>query len=189
MSRKSNRQCKCCKEILTPDYRNAGKQLYCNKPECRAVSKKASQKRWSDKNPDYFKSPIHVERVQAWRLANPGWSQRKTSEPVLQDDCVQVPTQKQEVIPPLADEIPVPAPALQDFCLPQHPVFIGLISQLTGYMLQDDIAVVTRRLEELGQDVISSTTGGRYAPQVPNLSRPHPQHSGAVQLGGSPSGT
>ena len=180
MNRKSNRQCKCCKEILTPDYRNAVKQLYCNKPECRAVSKKASQKRWSDKNPDYFKSPIHVERVQAWRLANPGWSQRKTPEPVLQDDCVQVPSQKQEVIPPLAAEVLVPVPALQDFGLPQHPVFIGLISQLTSYMLQDDIAVVTRRLEELGQDVISSTTGGRYAPQVPNLSRPHPQHSGAV---------
>lgn len=191
MNRKKNRQCLCCKDILTPDYRNAEKQAYCDKPECRAASKKASQKRWSDKNPNYFKSPIHVDRTRAWRLSNPGRSQRKISTPVLQDDCSLFPLKEQEVISPLASERPVSAtemPVLQDFCISQHPVIIGIISQLSGYLLQDDIAVVTRRLEQLGQDVICSTTGGRYAPQVPNLSRPHPQYSGAVQLGGSPSG-
>ena len=187
MNHKRNRQCRCCKDILTPDYRNTEKQRYCAKPECRAASKIASQKRWSAKNPNYFKGQIHVDRMRAWRLANPGRRHRKSSAPVLQDDCSQISSQKQEVIPPFASETPLPPPVLQDFCLAQHPVFIGLISHVTGCVLQDEIDLVTRRLEQCGLDVISAR-GGRYDPQVPNLSRPHPHSSRTVQLGGSPSG-
>jgi hypothetical protein len=182
MNHKRNRQCRCCKDIFTPDYRNSKKQEYCSKPACRAASKRASQKRWSKNNPNYFKGQIHVDRMREWRAANPGRSQRKSSGSVLQDDCSQIPSQKQEVIPPFAPETPIPAPVLQDFCITQHPVIIGLISQLSGYVLQDEIDVVTRRLEQLGHDVISSSTGGRYVPQVSNLSRSHPQHSRTVQL-------
>jgi hypothetical protein len=90
MNFKRNRQCRCCKDIFTPDYRNTKKQAYCCKPECREASKRASQKQWSNKNPNYFKSPIHVDRVREWRQANPGRSRRKTSESLLQDDCDQI---------------------------------------------------------------------------------------------------
>jgi hypothetical protein len=162
--------------------------MYCDKPECRKASKAASQQRWTNNNPTYFKGPDNVERVREWRRANPGRHLRKGSGPVLQDNCNQIADVKQEVTPFLPPDLPALPPVLQDFCISQHPVFVGLIAHLTGCVLQDDIAMVTRRLEQLGQDVICSTTGGRYDPQVSHLSRPHPHHSGAVQLGGSPSG-
>lgn|ERR1039457_1654430 len=188
MNFKRNRQCRCCKDIFTPDYRNTKKQVYCGKPACREASKSASQKRWSKNNPNYFKGPIHVDRVRDWRLANPGQSRRKTSGVVLQDDCGRIANAKQDVTPHLPHESEKSSPALQDFCLPQDPVFIGLIAHLTGCVLQDEFAEITRRLEQLGHDVICSTTGGRYDSQVPDLSRSHSHHSRTVQLGGSPSG-
>jgi len=157
--------------------------MYCDKPECRKASKAASQLRWTKNNPDYFKGSDNVERVREWRRTHPGWRRRTGSGPVLQDNCDEITDVKRDVIPLLPPDSPALPPVLQDFCIVQHPVFVGLIAHLTGCVLQDDIAVVTRRLEQLGQDVICSTTGGRYDPQVPNMSRPHPQHSGAVQLG------
>ena len=191
MSLIRKRKCRCCKESFIPDYRSVKRQRYCNKPEFRKASKARCQRRWVIKNPNYFKGSDNVDRMLEWRRIHPGRQRRKGSDTVLQDICDRIDHVKQEVIPLLPllpTESPALPPVLQDFCIEQHPVFIGLIAHLTGYVLQDDIAVVTRRLEQLGQDVICSTKGGRYDPQVPHLSRPHPQHSGAVQLGGSPSG-
>jgi hypothetical protein len=186
-----NQQCRCCKDIFIPDYRNARKQKYCSKPACRAASKKAGQKKWTDKNPHYFKDKIHVERVRKWRKANPGRSRRKSSDVVLQDHCDLIADVNQDVTLHFPTETPVFAtesPVLQDFCITQHPVIIGIISHLTGCVLQDEIDAITRRLEQLGQDVINPNPGGCYDPQVPNLPRSHPLHSRTVQLGGSPSG-
>ena len=177
------RKCRCCKDFFTPNHRSAKRQMYCGKPECRKASKAASQRRWIKNNPDYFKGSDNVERVREWRRTNPGRQRRTGSAPVLQDNCDQITDIKQEVTPLSPHGLPALSPVLQDFCIAQHPVFVGLIAHLTGCVLQDDIAMVTRRLEQLGQDVICSTTGGLYDPQVPNLPRPHPQHSGAVQLG------
>jgi len=191
MSLIGKRKCRCCKESFIPDYRNVKRQRCCNKPECRKASKAGCQRRWVKKNPTYFKGSDNVERVREWRRANHGRQRHKSSGDVLQDNCDQIDEVKQSVtpdLPTITPESPALPPVLQDFCMSQHPVFVGLIAHITGCLLQDDIAVVTRRLEQLGQDVICSTTGGRYVPQIPNLSRPHPQHSGAVQLGGSPSG-
>ena len=178
-----NRQCRCCKESFSPNYRSAKRQMYCDKPECRKASKAASQLRWTKNNPTYFKGSDNVERVREWRRANPGRQRRTGPGPVLQDNCGQIADVKQDVAPLLPPELSAFPPVLQDFCMSQHPVFVGLIVHLTGCVLQEDIAVVTRRLEQLGQDVICSTTGGRYDPQVSTLSRPYSQHSGAVQLG------
>lgn len=182
------RQCRCCKELFSPNYRSAKRQMYCDKPECRKASKAKSQRRWVKKNPAYFKGSDNVERVREWRRVNPGRQRRKSTCGVLQDVCNKIVDAKQAVTPHLPPELPALPSVLQDFFIAQHPVFVGLIAHLTGCVLQDDIALVTRRLEQLGQDVICSTTGGCYDPQVPHLSRLHPQHSGAVQLGGSPSG-
>lgn len=191
MSLIGKRKCRCCKESFIPDYRSVKRQRYCNKPECRKASKARCQRRWVEKNPTYFKGSDNVDRMLEWRRTHSRRQRRKGSGTVLQDICDRIDHVKQEVIPllPLSpSESPALPPVLQDFCIEQHPVFIGLIAHITGCVLQDDIAVVTRRLEQLGQDVICSITGGRYDPQVPHLSRSHPQHSGAVQLGGSPSG-
>ena len=191
MSLIGKRKCLCCRESFIPDYRSVKRQRYCNKPECRKASKARCQRFWVKKNPTYFKGSDNIERVFEWRRTHPGWQRRKGSGTVLQDICGQIADVKQELtplLPPESTESPALPPVLQDFCLAQHPVFVGLIAHLTGYVLQDDIDSVIKRMEQCGQDVICSTTGGRYDPQVPHLSRPHPQHSGAVQLGGSPSG-
>ena len=188
MNHKRTRQCRCCMDIFTPDYRNAKKQVYCGKPECRQASKRASQKQWSANNPNYFSGSINVDRVRQWRIDNPDRATRKSIRAVLQDDCADIADLKQSVTPHLPPKPPSPLPVLQDYCITQHPVFVGLIAHFTGYTLQDDIDAVTRRLEQLGQDVICSTTGGRHESPLSHLPRPAPLHSRTVQLGGSPSG-
>ena len=193
MKRIKERKCRCCTELYFPDYRNAQRQEYCAKPECRKASKVVSQQKWLLNNPDYFKGSEHVVRVQEWRRANPGRSRRKSPAPVLQETCSPIPSINQDVTQPLPLIPPVQSPhgpVLQDFCLMQHPVFVGLIAHITGCRLQDDIAGVTRRLEQLGHDVKGSTTtpGGFHDAKTPHPPRSHPHHSVPVQLGGSPSG-
>ena len=48
------------------------------KPGCRKASKADSQRRWLQKpeNRDYFRGPEHVQRVQRWREAHPGYWRR-----------------------------------------------------------------------------------------------------------------
>ena len=76
MSRKViRRKCRCCRKFFTPDYRNVHHQAFCTAPDCRRASKAKSQRRWLAKsaNRDYFRGADHVERVQQWRKAHPGY--------------------------------------------------------------------------------------------------------------------
>ena len=43
---------------------------------------------------------------------------------------------------------------LQDDCLTQEPVFVGLISMVTGSTLQEDIAATTRQLLLRGPNIL-----------------------------------
>ena len=110
-----------------------------------------SQRRWLQKpeNRDYFRGPEHVLRVQRWRAAHPGyWRRAKASRVALQD--------------PLIAQLSVNAPnfhhapkdALQDLLILQPAVMVGLIAQLTGSALQDDIARAARRMQQLGNDIL-----------------------------------
>ena len=74
------RKCKCCLKLFRPDPRNRHHQRYCSVPACRAASKAASQARWLTKpeNQGYFRGPVNVARVQAWRSRHPGyWRKRR----------------------------------------------------------------------------------------------------------------
>lgn len=204
------RKCKCkhCHEHFLPDYRNAKRQKYCGKPECRKASKAASQESWLNKpeNKDYFKGPQAVERVRRWRDYNPGYSRRKEPEDALQDPLTVKTTEEQAdveqfMVPqqePLNVEItkeqadapkranssiqPLQDPlnaetteeqsnarqftesALQDLCVAQNPVLVGLIAHFTGSALQGDIASVIQSMQQLGSDILNPPipTGGRY---------------------------
>jgi hypothetical protein len=174
-----------------PDHRNIKKQKFCNRtPECRKASKATSQRRWQANNLDYFTGPANVQRVQEWRRANPGRSRRKAEITRLQDDCPSKSSDNQDVIPLIASVEDTAPPVLQDLLLAKHPVFIGLIAHLTGLVLQDDIAAMAFRLEQLGLDVLTysplTNGGNRYDPKVPHLSRPHQNHPQTVQLGRPP---
>ena len=78
MARGERRKCKCCLKLFRPDPRNHRHQRYCSAPACRAASKASSQARWlaAPGNQDYFRGPVNVARVQAWRSRHPGYWRR-----------------------------------------------------------------------------------------------------------------
>ena len=179
------KKCKHCRRLFPPDPRNAKHQRFCSKPACRNASKKDSQRRWLNKpkNRDYFRSPENVIRVQEWRKENPGYW--KKSKIALQDPLIAQPTVKTN------DTIKSTYRPLQDSLITQPAVLIGLISNITGIALQDDIAKTLRRLQQLGQEILNPATqtkGGRHDSQTPHHQKSHPKSSQAVQLGRSPTG-
>jgi hypothetical protein len=174
------RCCANCRQPFRADPRNAWHQRYCAAPACRAASKSASQQRWLAKpeNRDYFRGPEHVQRVQRWREAHPGYSGRgrdsatsaATTQPPAQSSAAtaplqdfvptQVPDAQEDfglgVAAPgmaAAPEASAPAP-LQDLLQQQPVVLIGLLAHLSASTLQDDIALAGRRLLQLGHDVL-----------------------------------
>jgi hypothetical protein len=173
------RKCRNCRDFFMPDPRNIQKQKYCRKPKCRKASKAAAQARWLAKreNKNYFRGPENVSRVQEWRKRNPGYWRRKGAgaENALQDHSNEKKKEKQYVAKQLTKD------ALQDLLMTQHNVLVGLIAHLTGLALQDDIDSTTRCLQQLGADILSSSTsnfqGGDYASKNPYLPRADPPGS------------
>jgi hypothetical protein len=163
------RTCKHCGMLFLPDPRNATRQRYCSNYQCRKASKASSQKRWLEKpdNQDYFRGPDNVERVQRWRKDHPGyWRRKPKNKPTaLQDPLNQQLPEKND------NKDDFVFPALQDSLMLQPAVFIGLLSQLTGFALQEDIAMVARRMQQLGNDILNPQhKGGSYGRKTSDLS-------------------
>ena len=158
MKRYRRRKCRHCGELFLPDPRNLRHQHYCSKPECRRASKAASQRRWLSKpaNRDYFRGPANVQRVRAWRDAHPRYWQRAgpQTRTALQEDSLSQPVESTK------ESTTLPSAALQELLCAQPVVLIGLIANLTGTTLQEHIAQTGRRLQQLGQDIL---TGGHAA--------------------------
>ncbi len=167
MGRIKRKKCKNCGRLFPPDHRNKGRQKYCDKPECKKASKAASQKTWLNKteNKNYFRGPAHVQRVQEWRKSNPGyWRQNRSNLKIaLQDPLEPQPIENKSNNSHFANI------ALQDSLAVQPAVIIGLIAQITGSTLQDNIAETLQRMQQLGQDVLSckpNNNGGKYDSKV-----------------------
>jgi len=151
------RKCKCCHKLFRPDPRNRRHQSYCSAPACRAASKAASQARWLAKpeNQDYFRGPVNVARVQAWRSRHPGyWRKGRPADPALQDVLIAQPLDSVDKTDAAA------RPPLQEFLAAQPAVLIGLIAHLVGTPLQDDIVRTTGRLLRLGRDILATSAAG-----------------------------
>ena len=183
------KKCCNCNELFIPDPRNATRQKYCSKPECRKASKAVSQRRWLAKpeNQGYFCGPKNVKRVQLWREDNPGYwlGKRKTAKDALQDPLNRQPIETNTNNVDFAND------ALQDFLISQPPVLLGLIANFTGNALQDNMVITLQRLQKLGQDIVTNLThskGGHYGIQGSHRCRPHPQGPQAFQLDRSPPG-
>jgi len=179
------RKCPFCKEYFFPDRRNTWHQEFCGKPQCRKASKANSQNKWLQKseNKDHFRGPENVKRVQEWRKANPGYSQRKKSHAknALQDHLNGQLKEKQLVTTSLVSN------ALQDVLMAQPAVLIGLISHIAGTALQDDIAITASRLRQLGNDILNFK-GGEENTKISDIPREGAESSQAIQLGGPSSG-
>jgi hypothetical protein len=162
MGRGDRRKCKCCLKLFRPDARNRRHQCYCSAADCRAASKTASQARWLAKpeNQSYFRGPVNVARVRAWRSRHPGYGRKgQRVGPALQDVSIAQPIDSTIEAANLARS------PLQDVLLTQPAVLIGLIAHLVGTPLQDDIVRATGRLLRLGQDILA--TAVPTAPPVP----------------------
>ena len=170
MAKNGQRKCLNCDDFFDSDSRNAGRQRYCNKPECRGASKAASQAAWLAKpqNSDYFSDHSHVVRVQAWRLAHPGYS-RATRKDALQDtlqDTLQdaLPVQGIDLIEEMSNRVAISqapemskTPSLQDALPPLEPMMTGLIAHVFSCALQDDIDRTKACLIQLGIDVTNQS--------------------------------
>ena len=159
MAQSGQRKCLCCSKFFDLDHRNRERQRYCANAECRRASNAASQAAWlvQPQNGGYFCDPVHVARVRAWRVAHPGYSRGKPRRRrTLQDPLIAHVTEEVEECP-IRGEIPA-APsltALQDLLNASSPLLAGLIAHLFAFTLQDDISATTRRLVQLGHDVIN----------------------------------
>ena len=156
MSRKGcRRKCLHCNEYFVPDPRCADRQRYCFKPGCRHASKAASQSKWQrkDGNGDYHRGPKAVERVQAWRKAHPGYWRRKTPRSGGTQNVDEKTVNPDQSSGNAPRGLPV---ALPEDCLTQTPAFVGLISMVTGYTLQEDIAITTGQLLLRGRNILGS---------------------------------
>ncbi len=184
MQRRRRRKCHHCGKLYEPDARNAYHQKSCTDPDCRKASKAASQLRWrrSPKGRDYFRGSANVLRVQAWRLAHPGyWRRGRKSASPLQEVSPPKPLGVKE------DKPEINAHALQDFSSPEGLLLLGLVANLTGSPLQEHIASTTQRLILLGQQV--QGRGPRHeSAQACAGPATVAAGAGAVQLGGSPAG-
>ena len=144
-----SRSCCNCGGLFEPDCRNRKRQVSCSSAECRRAMKAARQRRWLDKaeNKNYFSVPEHVERVREWRLQHPGYWKRdgvKKRAP-LQDAHMSQVVEK-------AADLKTP---LQDALSNQSIVLIGLIAQISGFTLQDDMASTFANLLRIGRDILS----------------------------------
>ena len=145
------RKCCHCKQFFVPDPRHRRHQRYCVVPECRRASKGASQARWLGRpeNRDYFRGPENVARVQAWRVANPGYGRRPERKPEALQEMMKL-----QVAPGQEPVARDDAVALQEIWRAQPPLLVGLIAHLTGTALQEDMAPVMRRLITRGQALL-----------------------------------
>lgn len=167
------KRCRHCNTLFIPDHRNRDRQNYCRLPECRDASKAASQRKWLDKpeNQDYFRGPENVKRVQRWRKDNPGYSKRKSK---IDPEPLQDPINRQHA-DKTNNNCQFENRALQDLLNMQPSVIIGIIAQLTGYALQDDIVMAARRMQQFGNDILNLTSqGGRHGNQTTHLPGPYP---------------
>ena len=159
MVQAGQRKCLSCGHFFDPDRRNRERQRYCSAAPCRRASKAASQARWlaEPANAKYHSGPIHIARVKAWRAAHPGYGVgRRRSKLALQDALFAQGDDLIEEVPIRTAPVPPPLlPALQDLLDEPSPVLAGLIAHLFGVSLQDDMALTTRRLVQLGHDMIN----------------------------------
>ena len=167
MARGERRKCKGCLKLFRPDPRNRRHQHYCSAPACKAASKAASQARWlaAPENQNYFRGPIHVARVRAWRSRHPGyWRRAQALQDLSMAQAVDSSIEKGSFV----------GPALQELLMAQPAVLIGLIAHLVGTPLQDPMPhAALDLLCRTGNYAASSS----LAPAMPAICLPSMRHS------------
>jgi len=163
-SKSSRHKCRHCHRSFTPDYRNRHHQRYCSLRDCRLAGKAASQRRWLRQaaNHDYFRGPEQTLRVQQWRKAHPGyWKKEPPAAQPGQIVASRTPASKQTSCNARSRHLG----ALQDVCLSQNPVFVGLLSMITRTTLQEDIAETVGKLLFRGEKILGRGLPDQHHPK------------------------
>jgi hypothetical protein len=173
--------------LFIPEARSGSRHKYCSKPECKKAGKAASQKQWLSRpeNRDYFCGPDNVRRVQEWRKRNPGYWRRK--RPGTQDALQE--TLPAQAVENNSNKRQVSKIALQDSLIMQPAVLLGLIANITGNALQDDIAATLLGMQKLGMDILNQspqTKGGDHDSKDTNYTATSSAGSRGLQLDRSP---
>lgn len=162
MAKKNDDKCRCCKAKFIADVRNRGRQEYCSKPQCQRESKAASQRRWLAKpeNRDYFKGEQNAARARQWQQAHPRYWKNtvRYRHRTLQETSSRNALISDKNNASGARGRGSAAAPLQEVLKAQKPLLIGLIATLTDSPLQDDIAATSRRLLQLGQDILAGAS-------------------------------
>jgi hypothetical protein len=141
------RKCLCCKKLFAPDPRNRRHQWHCGKPACQQTRSTAAVRRWRGRaeNREYWSGPENAVRARAWQKAHPNyWKGRKKRAVVLQNVC------RLKVVAVEQDNSEV----LQNVWRTQPPLLLGLISKITGSVLQHDMAQITGQLIASGRALV-----------------------------------
>jgi len=141
------RQCKPCRKCYHPDPRTPHHQRYGSSAVCQRASQVASQRRWlaQPANQDDFRGTKQVARVQAWRQRHPGyWKKPRKKGEALQEVIAAQGVDHQ------ADKQKL----LQEMIALQPVAMVGLISQLTGQALQEQIVTQWRQFHTRGQMIL-----------------------------------
>jgi hypothetical protein len=111
----------------------------------------ASQNKWESqpKNRDYYCGPEKVTKVRAWRAAHPEYWKRGRKQTSALPDVLIAQVDEEEDKTKQDDGI-----ALPDIWQMQTPLLVGLIAQITGVALPEDIAVVANRFVAHGQALL-----------------------------------
>ena len=167
------RICRHCNELFLPDWRKRFRRQFSQKPQCRKASPARSHQLWLAQNPDHFRGSAHVERVQRWRQAHPGYARRsgaKRSAPPLPEILPLKPVEAQPLTsqpsPKPAQPLPDACQPLQDFIL-SKPLIIGLLAQQLDCTLQEDIEQTMRRLAIKGLNILGTTPGTQMNLKLP----------------------
>jgi hypothetical protein len=147
-----NPRCAACGAVFIPDYRAAGRQKYCARPQCQKLRRRESQRRWLAKtgNAAYHSGEEPARRVREWRAANPGYWRRRTAQG---DSAAAEPATLESLLAPFA--LQDACPALQDAWSPQVIALVGLIAWVRGTALQNAIAADLREIMFAGHAILA----------------------------------
>ena len=205
------RKCLSCHEFFVPHPSVGRRQTYCSRPDCQRARKAKNNRKWRERNPDYFKDPLHGDRVRAWRRRHPGyWHREKRkggpgrrrvgpgppTSVALQAEVNPQPIERSLV------ELQLTVTALQAAFDWQEVAFQGLASSLTGTALQAELAGVLAAWYDRGRRLgpvrgvprvrSPSAYGGNHEADEtagPSRSRPCAGRSETIRLGGPPPGS
>ena len=71
MSDARKKPCCICRRWFRPDPRVGSRQRACRNPDCQVARRRKKQKRWRERNPDYFIARRILDRGQADRPPEP----------------------------------------------------------------------------------------------------------------------